>query len=330
VDPFSQGVLGAACAQPAASPPRTRAAAFVAGIAALTPDLDLMIRSGSDPLFAIEFHRHFTHSLAFVPFGALICAVLLYPLFKATLDFRACYGFSLLGFASHGLLDACTGYGTLLFWPFSDTRVAWDLISVVDPLFTLPLFGFVVVGACRRRPMLAVVGLGWCALYLGFGFVQQHRAVAAASELAATRGHAPQSIDAKPSLGNLFLWKTIYADDGRYFIDAVRVGFEPKAFVGDQRTILDLARDFPWLDSDSRQASDVERFRWFADGYLAVDPRQPNRIVDLRYSLIPNRADAFWGIELDYEAAPDTHAAYVTMRVRSAGEGRELLRMLFR
>jgi inner membrane protein len=330
VDPFSQGVLGAAWAQPAASRSKIPAASLVGGVSAITPDLDLLIRSGTDPLLAVEFHRHFTHSLAFVPCGALLCALLLYPLFKSALGFRACYGFSLLGFASHGLLDACTGYGTLLLWPFSQRRIAWDLISVVDPLFTLPLLAFVAAAAIRRRPAWAVAGLGWCLCYMGLGYVQHQRAVTAAAGLAADRGHAPASIDAKPSLGNLLLWKTIYADSGRFFVDAVRVGMSVETFDGDERPILDVARDFPWLDSASQQARDVERFHWFADGYVALDPDRSNRVVDLRYSLVPNSANAFWGIELDSQAPPNDHVAYVTMRNRTSAEGRELLSMLFR
>ena len=42
------------------------------------------------------------------------------------------------GYATHGLLDACTSYGTVLFWPFSNERLTWNNISIVDPLLTIP------------------------------------------------------------------------------------------------------------------------------------------------------------------------------------------------
>jgi inner membrane protein len=330
VDPVTQGALGAAWAQPAARG-RTFAAASVIGAASgMAPDLDLLIRSRTDPFLAVEFHRHFTHSLAFVPIGALICALLLYPLTGRSVRFSFCYGFSVLGFASHGLLDACTAYGTMLLWPFSDERVAWDLVAVVDPLFTLPLIAFVVLGALRRRARYALIGLVWCLAYLGLGQIQNGRAVDAAYELARSRGHAPERLEAKPTLGNLVLYKTIYAYAGRYYVDAVRVGFSQRIFEGQDRLIVDRDRDFPWLMPDMQQARDLDRFDWFADGFLGLDPGNPNRIVDLRYSLLPNSADGFWGIELDPALAPDAHAAYVTMRLRSVDEGRAFLGMLFR
>jgi inner membrane protein len=330
VDPLTHAALGAAWARPLARRAGLGAATVVSLISAMTPDLDLLIRSSRDPLLAIELHRHFTHSLAFAPIGALICSAVLFPFFRRSLSFRACYGFSLLGYLTHGLLDACTSYGTLLFWPFSHQRIALDLVSVVDPLVTLPLIGFLALAASRRRPALAALGIAWCLLYLGFGSVQDQRAAAAISELAAARGHAPVSVDVKPTLGNLWLFKTIYAYDGRFYIDAVRTGLRTRIFEGESRQILDAARDFPWLSQATQQRRDLERFRSFADGYLAQDPEHPNRIVDLRYSLVPNRPDAFWGIALDPGASADTHAAYVTMRLRSPAEGRELLHMLLR
>ena len=90
-----------------------------------------------------------------------------------------------------------------------------------------------------------------------------------------------------------------------------------------------VERDYPWLSEDMQHYRDIGRFDWFADGYLALDPDNPNRIVDLRYSLLPNSADGFWAIELDPAAPPGAHAAYVTMRRRSIDEGRAFLLMLF-
>lgn len=329
MDPVTQGALGAAWAQSAARGSKIAAATVAGCVSGLAPDLDVLIRSASDPLIAIEYHRHFTHALAFIPIGALFCALLLYPLCGRMLGARVLYGFSLLGYASHGLLDACTGYGTLLLWPFSNERIAWDLVSVVDPLFTLPLIVFVMLGVSKRKIRFAAIGLGWALGYLGLGYVQNQRATAIVGELAAARGHAPVAVDAKPTLGNIVLFKTLYAHEGRYYVDAVRVGFGSRVYEGDVRLMVDVERDFPWLSPDSQQWRDIERFRWFADGYLALDPGSPNRIVDLRYSLVPNRPDGFWGVELDPAASPDAHAAYVTMRARSTEEGIELLRMLF-
>jgi hypothetical protein len=44
-------------------------------VAALLPDADALVRSSADPLLYAEFHRHFTHSLAFIPVGGAIAAL---------------------------------------------------------------------------------------------------------------------------------------------------------------------------------------------------------------------------------------------------------------
>jgi inner membrane protein len=330
VDPLSHAALGAAWSEVPALRKKILAGAVLGAASAMAPDVDLLIRSRQDPLLALEFHRHFTHSLAFVPVGALVCMALLFPFWRRRMTLARSYGFCLLGYATHGLLDACTSYGTLLLWPFSRARIAWDLVSVVDPLLTLPLIACVLLAGASRRPWLAAVGAAWCVAYLGLGLVQNHRATAAAAALAASRGHAPAVIEVKPSFGNIVLWKSIYEHDGRFYIDAVRVGVRPLTFAGESRRKLEVERDFPWLRASMQQWQDVERFERFADGYLAIDRKDPNRIVDLRYSLVPNRPDAFWGIELDAAAGPDAHATYVTMRIRSPAEGRALVNMIFR
>jgi inner membrane protein len=329
MDPLSHAALGAALAEPAAHARHVVAAVAVAAVGALAPDADVLIRSSADPLLTLEYHRHFTHALVFTPVGAVLGALLLYPISRRWLKFRDCVLYAWLGFLSHALLDACTSYGVLLFWPFSSERVALDLVSAVDPLLTLPLLGFAVYGVLSRRTGFAVIGVAWALVYLGLGVVQHARAERAARDLAMARGHAPVQIAAKPSFGNTLLWRTIYEADGIFHIDAVRTGFETVVFDGVTLPKLDVAREFPWLAPDTEQWQDVERFARFTSGYLAVDPENGNRIVDIRYSLVPNRADAFWGIELNAATGPDEHAAYVTMRIRSSAEGRELLRMLF-
>ena len=56
-----------------------------------------------------------------------------------------------------------------------------------------------------------------------------------------------------------------------------------------------MNKSFPWLDSNSQQAKDLERFRWFSSGYLAISKNHPSRIIDIRYSILPNDINSLWG-----------------------------------
>lgn len=328
MDPLSQGVLGAAA--PQATSRRFPVLAGLLGfISGMAPDLDVFIRSDQDPILFLEYHRQFTHALVFIPLGGLLCAGILHGLFaRRVLRFRDTWLYCTLGYATHGLLDACTSYGTQLFWPFSTARVAWHNISIIDPLFTLPVLALVITAAVTRRARWARIALVWVCLYLGFGVVQRERAENAAEHLAGSRGHPAVGVEAKPSFGNLLVWKSIYEHSGYYYIDAIRVGVRPVTFAGEQVPKLDLRRDFPWLDAASQQARDVERFRWFSHGYLVRSTTDNNLIVDMRYSALPNRGDGLWGIVLTPHAPRDAHVRYRTMRDTDAATFNTLFAMV--
>ena len=118
MDPLSQGTVGAAFAQSIAYKNNIFKIGFIGFLAGLIPDLDVLIQSSTDPILSLEYHRQFTHSLFFIPFGSLIVALLIFPLVKSSMSLKTVYFASLLGYATHGLLDACTSYGTQLFGLF--------------------------------------------------------------------------------------------------------------------------------------------------------------------------------------------------------------------
>ena len=328
MDPLSQATLGAAAAQSAITKSDLARIGLVGALAGMAPDLDVVIQSSTDPLLQLEYHRQFTHSLIFIPVGALLCAIAFWPLMQRHMSFKAIWLTALAGYATHGLLDACTTYGTLLLWPFSDARIAWNTISVVDPVFTLPLLGFVIAAVVKKSQFIGRLGMAWVAFYLSIGVIQEERAMAAGEALAAQRGHAPILVSAKPSFGNLLLWKTVYEYDDRFWVDAVRAGGHVTIIEGDHVARLNLQSSFPWLDTDSQQARDVERFRWFSNDYLAVDRNDPLLVVDMRYSHLPNEIKGLWGIRLDPDASADEHITWIARRSADSERFEQLWAML--
>lgn len=311
MDPLSQGVLGAIASQNIAQKKQIGVATLLGVIAAMSPDLDVLIQSETDPLLFLEYHRQFTHSLIFIPIGGLICALLLHWIARHwALTFRQTVTYTTAGYATHALLDACTSYGTQLFWPFSDTRVAWGNISIVDPLFTLPLLFLILFAAIKKRPKLARVAAAWMLIYLSFGYVQKERAETAGWELANSRGHSPSRLEAKPGFANLLLWKVIYQVDSQFYIDGIRTGLTTIVYPGESIAKLDVKKDFPWLSSSSQQAQDIKRFEWFSDGFIAVHPENPNRVIDVRYSMLPNEIDALWMIIINKDVSNTDHVGY--------------------
>lgn len=199
MDPLTQGALGAALPQSISAkwPGHHKYQVAIAGllgmVGGIAADLDVLIYSDSDPLLFLTYHRQFTHSLIFIPLGGLIVALMLHGVLarRWRLEFWQTALLCTLGYATHALLDAATSYGTMLFWPFVETRYSWSIISIVDPLFTIPLASLVILAGVRNDPRLARIGLVWAFLYLGAGWWQHQGAREIAADLAASRGHVP-------------------------------------------------------------------------------------------------------------------------------------------
>nr|CAA6829937.1 MAG: Integral membrane protein [uncultured Thiotrichaceae bacterium] len=338
MDPVTQGVLGAACAQVSSDKIKLAKSALIGALAGMAPDLDILIRSADDPLLYLEFHRQFTHSLLFIPFGGLIVSLFLYPLLAKRwgLSYRLTLLWCIIGVGTHGLLDGCTSYGTQLLWPLSNQRFAWDTISIIDPLFTIPMLALVVWAAVRKWKVLVYAALLWGVTYMTLGFIQHERAMKIGEELAQFRDDPVTRLQAKPSFGNLVIWKVITETEKGFHVDAVKPWLpllsksgQQEIWAGDYTDKLDIKRDLPWLNNDSQQAKDIERFRWLSDGHIALDRHNPMRVVDVRYTLLPQQIIPLWGIELDKGAPVEQHADYYVERGDSGAAVRELWEMIF-
>ena len=309
MDPISQGTVGAAFAQSAADKKNIAKISVVGFLAGLAPDLDVLIQSSTDPVLFLEYHRQFTHSLFFIPFGALIVAAPIFLLVRKHLSFKTTYAASFFGYATHGLLDACTSYGTVLFWPFSNERITWNNISIVDPLLTIPALILLAVAVKTNRRRFSFLAVGWIVSYLAFGLVQYERALSSGLKLAQSRGHSAERMTLKPSFGNLILWKSIYQHGDSFYVDAIRAGTTLSWCPGESIKIFDYQYHLPDLEENSQQREDIERFRWFSQDYLGFQ-NDKNLVTDVRYSMIPNQIAPMWGLIIDETQGTNEHAAW--------------------
>jgi inner membrane protein len=269
MDLLTQGLLGAAMAQSVARQQEVRIASAIGLFAGMIADADILIRSSDDPLLNIEFHRHFTHSIFFVPMGALLVSALLWLLLRRRLSFARLYVFSFAGYCLAGVLDALTSYGTHLLWPWRDDRVALNIISVVDPAFTLILLLTVVLAFKKGAVRVTRIGLLLATAYLCLGWIQLQRAEAQAEVLIGERAHTKERLLVRPTLANLVLWRSIYQHEGRLYVDAIHVGIfsAPQVYPGESIKKFVLERDLGTLPPSSLLEVDIERFRLFSAGW---------------------------------------------------------------
>ncbi|HEU0220522.1 MAG TPA: metal-dependent hydrolase [Gallionella sp.] len=332
MDILTHGLLGGTLAQSCSRKSETRVATAVGFLAALLADADALIRSDADPLLVLEYHRQFTHALIFIPVGALLVSLILWPVFKLSghpLGFRRIYLYALLGCATSGFLDACTSYGTHLLWPFTGERIAWSIVPIFEPLFSLILGAAMLAGLRWRKTLPARIGLLLAAAYLSVGWLQHQRAEDAMRATIMQRGHEAGKLTVKPTMGNLLLWRSIYRSGGIYHVDAVRIGLDgaTRIYPGNTVRAFDLSRDLPALAPASVLYQDIRRFDFFSDGYLALHPEDPGLLGDVRYAMLPTGTRPLWGIRLDMRH-PEAHAQFETSRQMSRQEIDQFIGML--
>ena len=148
-------------------------------------------------------------------------------------------------------------------------------------------------------------------IYFTIGIMQHLRASKVGAQLAAERQHQPVQISSKPAFANLLIWKTVYQWQGDFYVDAVRVGLKEKTYTGSSAAKINVGKHFPRLDSKQQQAIDIERFRKFSNDYLAWRPLHPDRVIDVRYSMLPNEINPLWYIQVNPDS-PDEHVKFIT------------------
>jgi len=300
IDPVSQAVVGATAAQVFLTDRLGKLAFACGAVGGLLPDLDVLIRSSSDPLLAVEMHRHFTHALAMVPVGGVIAALPFLAMRSNRQRWRAIVAACTLGYASHAPLDVLTSYGTMWLWPFSRARLELDWMSIVDPLFTIPLLVLTLLARTRSSLRLAYLAAAFALAYVAFGGMLHYRAATVQAGLAASRGHHLERGRVMPTLGNVIAWRSVYVAGGEIHADAIRISpFGSSTVVEGGRIALLASAPLEAAASGplrERFARDFARFTWFADGFVARDQTDPTALADMRYSLLTEGFEPLWGV----------------------------------
>lgn len=301
MDPVTQSLLGAAAAQAVLGNRVGRVAALAGAVGGVLPDADIFLAL-ADPAMPMEYHRHFTHALLFVPVVAALATLPFLARARWRSRWKLILAASTIGAATHGLLDTCTTYGTYLLWPFVNERLAWDIISIIDPLFTLTLLVGIGWAAMTRTALPARIGIALAIAYLGLGCVQHHRATRVQTALADARGGAIERGRVMPTLANILVWRSVYEADGRLYADAIRVGRPGSALVRRGRSLPRVGPDDMPVDSP-RVREVFDKLDAFADGYVTSLTGFPRVFGDMRYSMDPAGFDPIWGIRVEADGA---------------------------
>lgn len=268
MDSLTQAILGAAIGQAMLGKRIGGVGAIVGGIVATIPDLDVVLLPLYDSLEKISVHRGFSHSILFSILGALLIALILSRIrWTKQFSFQRLLLFTWLALFTHILLDAFTAYGTQLFLPFSDYRVSFDSITIVDPVYTLPLlFGLILTYYPHRKQIV-------------FGYANKIGIIISTLYLAFTLGHKQYiSNSIKLELAhqniNYELLKTIPVGVGNINWYAVAKSTD-SLFIGKYSNFKNNHIDFHSFPINEKLLDKVdnklaEKMRWFSQDFYTV------------------------------------------------------------
>lgn len=290
VDSLTQAVLGASVAYAIGGKAMGRKAALWGVMLGTLPDLDVLVPF-DDPVESFTEHRGFSHSLFVLTAISPIIGEGLLRLHKLGKDRRwMLYAMVWLTLITHPILDSLTSYGTQLLWPIT-TPYAVSSISIVDPLYTVPLLlaalCALVLGSSERwrgRARAGAIGaLVISTLYLGWGFGLQGKLMQDVKAQLAAQSISGAHVLVTPTLGNSVLWYVLAVDkDQAYY--GWRSLLEPSDA---PLELTRLERGSAQLDKLDNQVF-AKRLQAFSNGFYQVT-REGGRLVlsDLRMGLAP-------------------------------------------
>lgn len=189
---------------------------FVGFVAAAFPDIDF-IAAYLSPLSYLYYHRGVTHSVLLLPLWAALLALLFAALWRWRPGWRAYFGVSALGLATHIAGDLITSFGTMIFAPVSDARYGLGTTFIIDLWFSGIILVALIAGALWRRTRApAVAGVLVLAGYVAFQWLLQQQAIEFGRAYANTQGLERAQVSAQPRPVSPFNW-TVIVDDGRSY-----------------------------------------------------------------------------------------------------------------
>ena len=272
------------------------------------PDLDILAYPFLDEVARIKWHRGISHSLFIMVVASLVLARPLAWLHrKRGVSVRRAGWFVFLAWSTHVLIDVFTTYGTQVFEPFSDYRMAWNNLFIIDLLFTLPLviLVFYRVGAglwrwrenwiWRRngadpedepeqvefslRPAKAAILLS--SLYVFFSFVMKFWASYQLEDRVKEAIPDGTLVAVAPSPLNTVLWRGLVETKEGFFVTHWSPFDDGPAGYHFLAKNHELARKFEGQEL-------FETLKWFARGRWVARPGPDGKVVfiDVRFGEI--------------------------------------------
>jgi inner membrane protein len=268
MDSLTQLTFGAACGEAVLGQRVGRKALLWGAVIGTLPDLDVFIPLGG-PVNDFVYHRGFSHSLFLLALFSPIIAGLISKIHPDTKRYyRGWVLLALIVLEASVLLDFLTIYGTQILWPFDTTPLAFPVLFIIDPLFTLPVFAGVLAALVLKRKRslghrINSLGLFLSLAYLAWAFGAGEFVERRVKEKLARQTVSYSQFIASPAPFTTLLWRIVGIERDRYFETYFSI-FDQDAplfvdFCPRNLALMDGIEDHP----------PVVKLKWFTRGYYA-------------------------------------------------------------
>jgi inner membrane protein len=319
VDSITQATLGAAVGEMILGRRLGNRALAWGALFGTLPDLDVIIAPFLDNAANLWWHRGPSHSLLVMVLASWGLSSPLAKLWKRDKITRARAGWFVFAvWSTHVLIDCFTVYGTAVLWPFSDHRVGFNHLFIIDFFFTMPMLVALVWLAFLRtkkqlpkRRRLNAWGLGLASAYALLSVGMKQVASAGFDADLKRRGVAYERRMEAPTPFNIILWRSV-VDRGDELWVGYRTVWESR---GTPVRWTIYPRGAEALEG-MRDMREVKTLVWFSDGWwIARRHAKGVWIGDLRFG--ESRA---WG---DKKGMVDSRPAF-SWNVLREGDGERL------
>ena len=294
MDSITQIVLGAACGEAVLGKKIGNKALLFGAIGGTIPDLDVFIGRFlyDNEIQAMAFHRGFMHSILFAILGCFLFGWITYKLynFGKRKDTTTLKDWVLLFFwaiFTHPILDSFTPYGTQLFAPFSDYRVAFNNISVADPFYTLPFLICIIIllffnRKNNKRKLWLKAGIYISSAYMLFTIFNKIYIDSIFKKSYKKAGVEYQRFSSQPTILNNILWYAVAESENNYYLTFYSL-FD-KSSVAEK--IITVSKNHDLIDMNDEN---LKTLTWFSNNYYNLSKKEKQntyKYVDLRYPML--------------------------------------------
>jgi len=307
MDPITHGLAGAVIARAGFSKSLDRWGPITGILAALSPDSDFILRIFGEEIF-LRYHRGITHSFLLLPIFSLFCVIIFQRLFKLK-QFYHVYLLCFLSILSHIILDLMTSFGTMAFSPFTDKRMAWDIIFIVDPYFTgILLIPFILSYSFKKYQRgMGILSLVVLIPYTSLCIYNHSHSVSLANRIAEEKGINPELVAALPQPLSPFKWVLLIDTGDNLYQSFIDIDSYKEGRHDSKNMIWKKWPDSIWVEK-ARRLPGVEFYMWFARFPVGMvkDLADGNHLVefiDLRFDIMQGRIPFTYRVEFNQDGA---------------------------